>query len=218
VSASESGEARPMCGCVCRRPRKGLARRAPAGRYTARTADAARPVREVLDERQQCGIGPMQVLDHDHERIGGRDSLEEAPPSRERLLALRRFRLLAEARERSQADSQPVALRLLLDHGRDRVHELGGGLVRGVVLNDPGMDFTTSPRPDVIPRTGGIGLAASIRDREVVHESQELAHQARLPTPGSPVSVTSCGAVRERPAGTGPRGASARSRGRSAAS
>ena len=47
---------------------------------------AARPFEQVLDEIEQARIGPLQVFEHEHDRRGVRQALEEEPPGREQLL------------------------------------------------------------------------------------------------------------------------------------
>jgi hypothetical protein len=49
--------------------------------------DAADPVDEMLDEVQQPLVGPLHVLEDEHERALLREGLEEASPRRERFLA-----------------------------------------------------------------------------------------------------------------------------------
>ena len=41
----------------------------------------------VLDEVQQPLVGPLQILEHHHDRQMGGQPLEEQPPAREQLLA-----------------------------------------------------------------------------------------------------------------------------------
>ena len=90
VSSSESGESSD-------RRRVHLAA-APAGspgqQFGARGAedeerDAARPVDEVVDEVEERFVGPMQVLEDEHERPLLGDRLQEAAPGGERLVARR---------------------------------------------------------------------------------------------------------------------------------
>ena len=49
--------------------------------------DATAPFDEVVDEVERAGIGPVEVLEHEHDRALGGDPLEERPPRREQLLA-----------------------------------------------------------------------------------------------------------------------------------
>jgi hypothetical protein len=50
---------------------------------------AARPLEQVLDEVEQALVGPLQVLEDHHDRVGVRQPLEEQTPRREELLTLR---------------------------------------------------------------------------------------------------------------------------------
>ena len=47
----------------------------------------ARPLEQVLDEVQQRGVGPLQILEREHDRVGAREALEEQSPGREQILA-----------------------------------------------------------------------------------------------------------------------------------
>ena len=65
---------------------------------------AARPVEEVVDEVEQAGIGPLEVLEHEHDRAALGDALEEDPPGREQRLAPAGRRLI-DAEQASSAGS-----------------------------------------------------------------------------------------------------------------
>ena len=41
----------------------------------------ARPLEQVIDEVQQPAVGPLKVLEHEHDGLGGGDPLEEQPPA-----------------------------------------------------------------------------------------------------------------------------------------
>ena len=63
---------------------------------------------EVLDEGEQSLVGPVQVLEDEHGRLGSGELLQEARPSGEVLLAIRVRRL--EADQRFEAIQQPGAV------------------------------------------------------------------------------------------------------------
>ena len=64
----------------------------------------------MVDKVEEAFVGPMQVLEDEHERSLLRHRLEEAPPSRERLVASVAEPGLAsaEARERAQMRFNPI--------------------------------------------------------------------------------------------------------------
>ena len=49
----------------------------------------AGPLQQVVQESDQAGVCPLQVLDHEHDRKVLRQSFEEEPPAREELLSSR---------------------------------------------------------------------------------------------------------------------------------
>src|SRR5262249_4262733 len=53
-----------------------------------------RPLEQVLDEVEQALVGPLEVLEHEHDRIRVRQPLEEQSPRGEELMA---FALLSAA-------------------------------------------------------------------------------------------------------------------------
>ena len=46
-----------------------------------------RPVEQAVEEVEERRVGPLQVLDHHHDRIALRESLEEHPPPGEEVVA-----------------------------------------------------------------------------------------------------------------------------------
>ena len=48
----------------------------------------ASPIEQILDERDEALVGPVDVLEHHHERPLLGEPLEEAPPGREEILAV----------------------------------------------------------------------------------------------------------------------------------
>ena len=69
--------------------------------------DPLRPVGEVLEEVEKRLVGPVDVLDDEHERPFLGDALEEAPPGRERLLSRRWLRPTRPRASGSEPRPQP---------------------------------------------------------------------------------------------------------------
>ena len=51
---------------------------------------AAGPVEQVLDEVEHCSVGPVEILEEQHDRAGLRHPLEEETPGRVEILPVRR--------------------------------------------------------------------------------------------------------------------------------
>ena len=67
---------------AARQPGRRRATRARQGEHEDR--ELRRPLEEVVDEVQQPGVGPLQVLEDEHHRPGRRETLEEQPPPENR--------------------------------------------------------------------------------------------------------------------------------------
>ena len=108
-----------------------------AGRADDEDRNSAGPVDEVIDEVEEPLVGPVQVLEHEHERPLVRDRLEEAPPGRERLRAVVAAQLLLglEPDQRSEMALDPVGFGVV-DQPANTAVELGRGLFRRVRLQD----------------------------------------------------------------------------------
>ena len=80
--------------------------------HTISMREARRPLEHVLDEARPSGVvGPVQVLDHEHERADRRDRLEEAAPRGEGLRLLDGVRPAGRpGRAAGQAGPEPLAL------------------------------------------------------------------------------------------------------------
>ena len=79
-------------------------------------------LRDVLEEGDEPGIGPVQVLEHEDRRVALGEVLEEAAPGREQLL-LGGGRGGLDAQERQEPLAEPGALDPL---GKDRLELVGG--------------------------------------------------------------------------------------------
>ena len=91
----------------------------------------ARPLEQVLDEVEQAGVGPLDVLKHHHDRLALAEPLEEEPPRAVHVLRLARLPFL-EAEQVRQAWLDPAALvgvRHLLGHRGAQLGERSLGVV-----------------------------------------------------------------------------------------
>ena len=146
---------------------------------------------QVPDKGQQGVVGPVQVLEDDDQRPPGRHRLEEPAPGGEGLRLLRRPRprlhVAGLAEQRRQAGLEPLALGRLLDHGRDRVGQLGRDRGRVVELEDAGLgleDLPEGPEADALPVRQAMALTPGDQLGLGVDELPELADQPALADPG----------------------------------
>ena len=126
--------------------------------------DAAQPVDELVDEVEQAVVGPVQVLEDEHERPLLGERLEEAPPGGERLAAA----VSAEAASRppgrragAGATRPSAASRSVIERALDGGVQLLGRFDLGVLLEDPGLrldDLRERPERDAV----AVGEAASL--------------------------------------------------------
>ena len=114
VSSSESGESETVAafGLPSAPPRP------PLEQLRTRSPDdeqrrVVHPVDEVVDEVEQVVVGPVQVLEDEHEGPALGERLEEAAPGRERLVAAvpARVALPREPDERAQVALDPARAR-----------------------------------------------------------------------------------------------------------
>ena len=98
---------------------------------------AARALDELVDEVEQRVVGPVQILEHEHQRPPLGQRLEEAAPGGERLSALRSPRSSsAETDERPQMALEPLRLGRVDPRLADGAAELLLGLLGGSRLED----------------------------------------------------------------------------------
>ena len=135
VSSSESGERRIVDELTFPPPQPGRRdEQLRAGGADDEQRNAARPVHEIVDEVEQCLVGPMQVLEDEDERALLRERFQEPAPGRERLAVLcaRRRCLGVETGEGTKVPFHPPGLGLVR---QDRLHglvELVGRLARAL--------------------------------------------------------------------------------------
>ena len=120
---------------------------------------------DVVEEVQERRLGPVDVVDREHERAAGGDALEQPPHRPERLVGLHR-RAVAEADgAQHRARERLVAVEQRGDPGR------------GLLPADLAHDLRERTVGDVL----AVGQAAPDRDRRVVADVvQHLPDQARL--------------------------------------
>ena len=132
---------------------------------------------QEFDEGEEAVVGPVQVLDDEHEWRFTRQSLEEAQPSREVLLAfgIRRF----EADECAKAVQQPSMIGGVGHDGRKLVRDRR----RAIAVEDAGVsldDLGEGPvwRALAERRTAALTPGDHLWAR--VHLGEELLHEACL--------------------------------------
>ena len=93
-----------------------------------------RPVEHALDELEQPLVGPLEVLEHQRDRVIVRQTLEEQPPTREQLLAPEAR--LGDPEQRPQPGREELPLGRIGDPAVERERELGRGILLGCLLVD----------------------------------------------------------------------------------
>jgi hypothetical protein len=143
----------------------------------------------VLEEVEQRVVGPVEVFDDEHARVGRGHLLEVSPPRGERLLAARGDAVALRADERGEARLQPFRLVRVLERPGDTLGELaarGGSVVR---LENPRFslhDLPECPEGDAF----AVREAASVPPRDeigtLVESCAELRGKTTLPDTGLP--------------------------------
>ena len=129
-----------------------------AGRPDHQQGSTFGPIGEALQERQHGVIGPVEILEHEHRRVGTRDPLEEPSPGGERFLAFARgFRLHPD--EWSEPRTEPIELFCWEPMGTQRAIELRRRRARAESdLQDPGLglhDLAEGPERDPLAVRAG---------------------------------------------------------------
>ena len=155
-----------------------------------------RPVDEVIDEVEQAVVGPVEILEDQHERPALRECFEEAPPGGEglRLAFAFQVRLAGDPDQRPQVRLDPAQLVRLFEDVFGRGPELRAGLLRRVGLKDSRLPFTISANAqNAIPSPYGSDRPCrhviSSRSTSTIRKSSRT--RRHLPIPGTPTSVTS---------------------------
>jgi hypothetical protein len=95
----------------------------------------------MLDEVQEALVGPVEILDDEHERPLRRDRLEETAPGEERLglAALAGGAIPCETDQGAQVGQDPLGVAALANRLRDRAPEFCFGVIGRVRLQNPGL-------------------------------------------------------------------------------
>ena len=141
----------------------------------------------MVDEVEQSVIGPVEVLEHEHERPLRGCRLEQSPPGRKCLLSLGAF-CTFEAHERTRLPRHPFPLLFVLRERLDhRLELLRRG--RGVVgLEDPGVRLDDlAQRPEADPLAVGERTALPPGDDLLlgIGDLEQLRHETALADAGN---------------------------------
>ena len=140
--------------------------------------NALRPVRQVLEEREEGSVCPVQVLETEHGRALRGKRLQEAPPGGKRLLLGSRLRRGTD--QRGQAGLEPGTVGIFVGQG---ALELGRGLVRGVGLEDAALGLqhlAQGPEGDALPVGQAAALAPSNQVGALPDVPEELGAETAL--------------------------------------
>ena len=152
-----------------------------------------RPLEHVLDEVQQAGVAPVQILEDEHARALVGEALEEDAPGREEVVALPAGVLL-EPEQVGEARLDPGALVRVGDVLLERRMQLGCCRRRVLLLDD-----ACAPAHHLGERPVGDALAVGQAPPSVppdllgqpVDVLEELPSRRDLPMPATPVTETS---------------------------
>ena len=135
---------------------------------------AARPVGDVLDQVEERGLAPVDVVEHEHERTLARRGLEEPPDRPERVLAGRR---LGDAHQLRHVPADELLVLVPVEHRADlRLDDLGEvevGQARGLLDRLDHREVRDALAVRQAPAAEHLGSVAGRR--------QELLDQSGLP-------------------------------------
>ena len=147
-----------------------------------------RPGAQVLEELEHRRVGPVQVLDHQHQRMVAGHGLHEPAPGGERLRALDPGRLgVDQAEQRGDAGLEPLLVGGSATSAATAASSLAGDLGRVVGLEDAGLgldDLAQGPEGDPVAIGQAAALAPGDQLRPVVQEGRQLSDQAALADAG----------------------------------
>ena len=152
---------------------------------------AAAPLGHVVDEVERPLVGPVEVLEHEHDRALGRDPLEERPPGGEQLLAGERRRPVDAEQDEQRATRSSGAPSRRSPSGRRSRRASARVVASSSVSARPARLRTISPSAqNVIP-------SPYAGERPVCHQTVsttpsryfDSSHSRRLlPDPATPMS------------------------------
>ncbi len=167
-----------------------------AGRGHDQQGQAGGALDQVLEELEHRRVGPVQVLDHQHQRVVAGHGLHEPAPGGEQLgpLGLDRVRA-GDPEQRGQPRPQPLALRRVGEEAVQGRPELARHLGRWVGLEDAGLgldDLAQRPEGDPVAIGQAAALAPDDQLRPVVRRRRPARRRSgTCRPPGSPTTVTS---------------------------
>ncbi len=132
-----------------RRPSRAVVRGVPAGRGSRHRSVARRPVEEMVDEVEQAGVGPVQVLEHQMTAVLGARSARRTSAT-PRTAPRGRPAALVDARAGRAAPAHPPAFGLVGHVSRERRRDARAGRRLVVALGQAGAAAGPSRRA---PRT-----------------------------------------------------------------
>ena len=147
----------------------------------------ARPLQQVLDEVEQRGVRPLEVLEDQDDRIAVGEPFEEQPPGAEQLVAIARTTVL-EPDQGCEPGLDPSSLVRLPDLLVEHRPELGHRRLAGLLLGDPALP-ADHLRERPVGQAVSVGRAAATEPVHVACETVEVAAelrgQPRLPGTGA---------------------------------
>ena len=188
VSPSVSGGS-TICVAL-RDPRPQSGRRSKSSGRVAQSSmigECASRLDELVDEVQERGVGPVQVLEDEHERGVVRERLEEAAPCGEQVVARDVPAGVAEPEQRSEPRAQPVALLLVGERRGQRRVELLVDDAGRIVVQDARLGLHhLAERPEAHPFAVGETSPLSPTDEigELFHVLGERRDDPGLADPG----------------------------------
>ena len=159
---------------------------------------SAGPVDEVVDEVEKSVVGPVEILEDEDEWTLLRERLEEEPPRARTPQCRPQPDASGQPDERPQVRARPTSSILQRNGGRHRCLELLARAGRRVGVEDAGLRLHHLPERPVRDALA-VREAATLPPGEqigiVVDDTRTAPRSSRLfPIPGTPISVTSCGA------------------------
>ena len=140
VRVAQGLEAQHRRALEARSPRRPLEEQIGPSGAEHEQRHAGGPADEVLQEVEQPVAGPVEILEHEHERALLGQALEEAPPGAEDLLPIALgLSLRGEADERPQVRLDPRRLVSVAHRVGHLAAQLVLDLARGVRVENPGL-------------------------------------------------------------------------------
>ena len=152
---------------------------------TSSSGTSRRPAGEVLDEVEQRLLGPLHVVEHEHERPAARERLEQLADRPERLLARRRARPQA---ERAGEPLLDLAAVVLAASSAAQAWRAASSAASRPAIRAAADRFRDRPERDALA-VGQAGRRRAPAPRAA--RTRELGQEAGLPVPAGATTVTS---------------------------